>query len=393
MTTQRNIRYLLLVAIVASSIMFMIGFDDAYAHLSFNIVPGSGTFKGSGGSISSGTGNAPTNGNHTVRIVIGETDEPAYTGGFHDLEIRMTHMQSSFGVNNAHKDQTKDAYQQSDFSSTGKVLKVDAYFFPASTLYSYTVGGKALYGGVKYDNSGTNPGANTAGFWCNSSGTISSNVLTGNANNCIPNAGGTFGYTDSRTNMIARPLAAHEVPIGFNLDGTYRQSTRQHYTQQGLTLYHIYGSVNYYNDTSIGLTNINMWTDGKNIKTLSLSQGTNYTNNVKQTYTGSTSNRTATISGGFGLGNFTSSPTTNGYSQGVAWPDNSAGTNEQTYPTDIRTAIGQIRDSTWDIWNVLEDIANAINSLNPAPTDPIADQTPRNYTNPGPTSNGQYTFP
>lgn len=393
MITQKNIKHLLIVAIVASSVMFMINFDAAYAHMSFDIVPGSGVFKGSGGSISSGTGTAPTNGNHTVRVVIGETDEPAYTGGIHDLEIRMTHMQTSFGVNNAHKDQTKTAYQQSDFSPTGKILKVDAYFYPASTLYSYTSGGKALYGGVKYDNSGTNPGANTAGFWCNSSGTVSSNVLIGNANNCVPNAGGSFGYTDSRTDMFGRPLAAHEVPIGFNLDGTYRQSTRQHYTQQGLTLYHVYGSINYYNDTSIGLTNINLWTDGKNIKTLSLSQGTNYTNNVKQTYTGSVTNRTATISGGFGLGNFTSSPTTNGYSQGIAWPDNSAGTNEQTYPTDIRTAIGQIRDNTWDIWNVLEDIANAINTLNPVPGNPIADQAPRNYTNPGPTSNGQYTFP
>jgi hypothetical protein len=393
MITQKNIKRLLIVVTVASSVMFMINFDAAYAHMSFDIVPGSGVFKGSGGSISSGTGTAPTNGNHTVRIVIGETDEPAYTGGIHDLEIRMTHMQTSFGVNNAHRDQTKTAYQQSDFSPTGKVLKVDTYFYPASTLYSYTDGGKALYGGVKYDNSGTNPGANTAGFWCNSSGTVSSNVLTGNANNCVPNAGGSFGYTDSRTGMFGRPLSAHEVPAGFNLDGTYRQSTRQHYTQQGLTLYHVYGSINYYNDTSIGLTNINLWTDGKNIKTLSLSQGTNYTNNVKQTYTGSVANRTATISGGFGLGNFTSSPTTNGYSQGIAWPDNSAGTNEQTYPTDIRTAIGQIRDNTWDIWNVLEDIANAINTLNPVPGNPIADQTPRNYTNPGPTSNGQYTFP
>jgi len=391
MTTQKNIKHLLIVAIVASSIMFMINFDAAYAHLSFQIVPGSGVFKGSGGSITSGTGSAPTNGNHTIRIVIGETDEPAYTGGIHDLEIRMTHMQTSFGVNNAHKDQTKVAYQTSDFSPVGKVLKVDAYFFPASTLYSYTAGGKALYGGVKYDNSNSNPGANTAGFWCDSSGTVTSNVLTGNAYNCVPNSGGSFGYTDSRTNMFAKPLSAHEVPTGFNLDGTYRQNTRQHYTQQGLTLYHIYGSLNYYNDTSIGLTNINMWTDGKNIKTLSLSQGTNYTNSVKQTYTGNIANRTATISSGFGLSNFTSSPG-GGYSQGIAWPDDSAGTNEQTYPTDIRTAIGQIRDNTWDIWNVLEQITNGLNAMSDF-LPKVQDHTPRNYTNPGPTSSGQYTFP
>ncbi|MBM3906278.1 MAG: hypothetical protein FJ354_06355 [Thaumarchaeota archaeon] len=191
--------------------------------------------------------------------------------------------------------------------------------------------------------------------------------------------------------MFAKPLSAHEVPTGFNLDGTYRQNTRQHYTQQGLTLYHIYGSLNYYNDTSIGLTNINMWTDGKNIKTLSLSQGTNYTNSVKQTYTGNIANRTATISSGFGLSNFTSSPG-GGYSQGIAWPDDSAGTNEQTYPTDIRTAIGQIRDNTWDIWNVLEQITNGLNAMSDF-LPKVQDHTPRNYTNPGPTSSGQYTFP
>lgn len=392
MTTQKNIRYLLLVVIAASSISLMIGLEAAYAHMSFTMVPGSGSFKGSGGYISSGTGVAPTNGNHTVTVVIGETDEPAYTGGIHDLEIRMTHTQTSFGVGNAHKDQTKTAYQQSDFSATGKVLKVDAYFFPASALTVQSTGAKALFGGVYFSNATNNPGSNTAGFWCDDPGTANNNnVMKGNAFNCVPNSGGSFGYTDSRTGMFARPLAAHEVPIGFNLDGTYRQSTRQHYTQQGLTLYHVYGSINYFNDTSVGLTNINLWTDGKNIKTLSLSQGTNYTNNAKQTYTGSVANRTATISGGFGLGNFTSSPD-NGYSQGLAWPDNSGGTNEQMYPTDIRTAIGQIRDNTWDIWNVLEQIANGLNAMTDF-TPKAPDHTPRNYTNPGPTSSGQYTFP
>lgn len=379
MTTQRNIKYLLLVAVAISSITFL-GFDDAYAHLSFTFVPGSGTFKGSGGYISSGSGVAPTNGNHTVSIVIGETDEPAYVGGIHDLEMKITHPQTTFGVNNAHKDQTKSAYQQSDFSATGKVLKVDTYFYPASSLYSYTTSGKALFGGVKYDNSNANPGANTAGFWCNSSGTVSSNVLTGNAYNCVANSGGAYGYTDSRPNMFVRALSAHEVPAGFILDGAYRQSTRQHYTQQGLTLYHIYGSVNYFNDTSIGLTNIDFWTDGKNIKTVSLSQGTNYTNNVKQTYNGSVGNRTTTITSGFGLGNFTSSPTTNGYSQGIAWPDDSAsGINANSYPTDIRSAIGQIRDNTFDIWNVLEEITDALRGITGFGT--VQDHVPRNSTN------------
>ena len=385
---------LLILTISISGILIVENFDSACAHLSFSFVPGSGTFKGSGGSITDGIGRAPTNGNHTVSVVIGETDEPTYTGGYHDLEMKITHPQSSFGVNNAHKDQTNTAYRQSEFLAAGKVMKVDTYFFPSSALYSYTTNAKQLYGGVKYDTvTSANPGPNTAGFWCSNAGTITDNVLTGNAYNCVPNSGGTYGFTDSRTGMFIRNLQANEVPTGFVLDGAYRQSTRQYYTQQGLTLYHIYGSINYFNDTSIGLTNINLWTDGKNIKTVSLSQGTNYTSNVLQTYTGLTANRTTTISSSFGLGNFTSSPTVNGYSQGTAWPDDSAGTNEETYPTDIRKALGQIRDNTWDIWNVLELLTNSLRGVTGFVSDIMPDHVPRNYTSPGPTNSGKYTFP
>jgi hypothetical protein len=168
--------------------------------------------------------------------------------------------------------------------------------------------------------------------------------------------------------MFFRPLGAAEQS-GTGLQ--YRQNTRQYYTEQGLTLYHVYGAINYFNDTGIGLTKINMWIDGRNVKTLSMAAANG--NN----------NRTYTVNSGFGLNNMTTS---------VYWPDADGGVTENTHPTNLRKAIGQIRDNTWDIWNVLEQISNGLNAITDF-TPKVPDHTPRNYTNPGPTSSGQYTFP
>jgi hypothetical protein len=296
---------------------------------------------------------------------MGETFEPAFTDEYHDIELTLTHDLTQFGLGNAYKDQTKTAYQASDFSPSGKVFLVETYFYPASALVN-SAGDKLPIGGIK---PGTSAGdSNTYGFYCANGGTISSGVLTGNAYNCVANAGGAYGYTDKRTGMFMRPLNAAE---GMSKDGQYRQSTRQFYTEQGLTLYHLYGRINYFNDTGVGLTKINLWTDGKNIKTLSMAAADG------------SGNRTYTISSGFGLGNKTS----------VYWPGASAGVTDNTYPTNLRKAIGTIRDNTWDIWNVLEQITNALRGVGGFIQEAVPDHTPRNYTNPGPTNNGQYTFP
>jgi hypothetical protein len=114
-----------------------------------------------------------------------------------------------------------------------------------------------------------------------------------------------------------------------------------------------------------------MWIDGRNVKTLSMAAANG------------ANNRTYTVSSGFGLNNMTTS---------VYWPDADGGVTENTHPANLRKAIGQIRDNTWDIWNVLEQISNGLNAMLDF-TPKIPDHTPRNYTNPGPTSNGQYTFP
>ena len=362
-TTISNKNILAFLIVSALGIILMLtSSSDAFAHMSFKFIPGNGMISGSG--CSSLPCAAPNFGNHTVSLVMGETFEPAFTDEYHDAEFTLTHDLSSFGLGNAHKDQTKAAYQGSDFSISGKVLLAETFFYPSSALVDSN-GNKLPTGGVK---PGTSSGdSNTYGFYCSNGGSIAGGILTGNAYNCKPNQGGSYGYTDSRTGMFMRPLGALE---GMSKDGQYRQSTRQFYTEQGLTLYHIYGAINYYNDTGIGITKINMWTDGKNIKTLSMAAADG------------SGNRTYAISGSFGLGNRTS----------LYWPDADGGVTENNYPTNMRKAIGQIRDNTWDIWNVLEQISNSLNS-NANNLVKIFDHVPRNYTNPGPSSSGQYSFP
>lgn len=315
--------------------------DAAWAHVSFNFKPGNGT-GATGCEIKQNCYNADM---HEVRVVIGETFEPAFTNEYHDLEVTMTHILTQLRVGNAHREQTASAFTQSDFTPSGKSLKVNTYFFPATNLVN-SAGTLSPTGGVKFaigngdGNIADNPGPNTAGLFCDT-GTNMAGVLTGKAYNCVVNQGGSFGYTDSRIGMFLRPLTPSEGGDGNG--GQYRQNTRQYYTEQGLTLYNIYGSINYFNDTKIGPTKINLWTDGKNIKAISL-EGT----------FGAVNNRTVAISGGFGLNNMTTS---------VYWPDADGGVTEMTHPTNIRKAIGEIRQDNWDIFNFLREIAAAINSI------------------------------
>lgn len=376
--SNRNI-FVLLTVIALSTTLALANSGNAFAHMNFKFIPGNGAIAGSGSSCSSGTCTAPA-GNHTVSFVLGETFEPGFTDEYHDLELSLTHDLTQFGLGSAHKDQTKAAFSGSDFSIAGKVLLAETYFYPASHLVNSAgnlVGGAAnspTSAGVK-PSATANTDANSVGFSCDANsqsaytGAITSGVLLGNAFNCKPNAGGVYGYTDSRTGMFMRPLGASE---GMSKDGQYRQSTRQFYTEQGLTLYHVYGAINYFNDTGIGLTKINLWTDGKNIKVLSMAAA------------GGTGNRTYTISSGFGLSNRTTS---------IYWPDADGGVTENTHPTNMRKAIGTIRDNSWDTWNLLEQLTNALRGVTGFVQNAIPDHTPRNYTNPGPTSNGQYSFP
>ncbi len=298
MTKLHDTRSLILVASIAICAVLMItATNEAFAHMNFEFKPGN-------------------NVNNTLRVVVGETKEPAFTDEEHNLEFTITHKMTNLRLGNAHRSQTNPATT---------VLFTDTYFYPQNVLTSA--------GGVP-----TMTGCTEA--------TTSGNVQTGKPSNCLP----APGWTDRR---LAKGITTISVNDGGTV-GQYRQADRQFYTQQGRTLYHVYGSLNYFNDTEIGLIPINTWFDGKDIKMTSVFEGS--TSN-------SANNHTVTISSGFGLGNKTSQ----------YWPGASAGVTEQTHPTNIRQAVGTIRDNNWDVFNFLRDIAATINAITGGESPAVSD--------------------
>lgn len=323
--TNKNSSVLLIVLVVIGVSFLVTSFPSALAHLSFDVKPGA-------------------NVNQTIRLTIGETAEPVFTDEYGNLELTITHRLSNLRVGAAHLSQT---------SPTTQKMFVDTYFYPASTLV--TGGVPSISGGVPAMTGCT--GGTQEPF------------------NCIPG----IGWTDRRSAMNLSPISVNEG----GTTGQYKQATRQLYTEQGKTLYHIYGELNYFNDTAIGPIPINIWVDGNQVKKASWCEG--LAANMTACITGNTSyNKTAqgvTLSG-FGQANMT----------GDYWPGSAAGVTENTHPTNIRKAIGSIRDNTFDIWNVLEEITDALRTVTGFGTDsPIADYVPRNSTNSGAPSS--YTFP
>lgn len=287
--------------------LFFVTTHDVFAHMSFEFKPGA-------------------NVNNTVRVVFGETKEPAYADEEHNLEMTLTHKMTQLRVGNAHKAQTTIL----GGATPATILFVDTYFYPVSTLVN---GGVPV---MTCQNASPDP------------------------QDCVPAA----GYTDTR---FAQPITTISANDGGTL-GQYRQNTRQFYTENGLTLYNLYGRINYYNDTTIGTIPIHVWFDGKNTKRASVCEG--LAANTAACITGDTMyNKTYVPSSSFGLGNKTD----------IYWPDTAT---ENTHPTNLRKAIGTVRDNTWDIWNFLRDMGQAINTLNPVPTNPISDYPPKNFTNP-----------
>lgn len=324
MTHNNDLVLFVLVAVLGTIFLVTVG-QNAYAHFSFDIKPGA-------------------NVNQTVRITLGETTEPAYPDEIHNLEVTLVHRFTNLRVGGAHLSQTNPTTQK---------MFVDAYFYPASALVT-SGGAPSISGGV--------PAMSCSG-----------GSDAGDPFNCVPGA----GYTDSRMSMSLSPISVNEGGAA----GQYRQATRQLYTEQGRTLYHIYGEINYFNDTGIGPVPINIWTDGANVKKASWCEGL-AANKASCVGGDTTYNKTlpGSVSGGFGLGNRTS----------IYWPGSAAGITEDTHPSNIRKAIGSIRDNTFDIWNFLEQISNGLNTITEF-TPKIPDYVPRNSTNSGAPSS--YTFP
>lgn len=145
---------------------------------------------------------------------------------------------------------------------------------------------------------------------------------------------GAPGFTDSET-------GGKKVKGVWGKVGEYTGPTKQLYTQFGRTLYHFYGSLNYYQDSPETLIPIDVWFDGKSVKVAQVSGGG------------------VTISSGFGLGDVTQ----------IYWPGpggSSAGTSgvtNATHPDNIRSAIGTDRQIGIDTWDFLRTISTAINTL------------------------------
>lgn len=327
--TNKNSSVLLIVLVVIGVSFLVTSVPSALAHLSFDIKPGA-------------------NVNQTVRVVLGETAEPVFTDEYGNLELTLTHRLSNLKIGAAHLSQTNPTTQK---------MFVDAYFYPSSTLVNNATGLPLLSGGVPAMTGCTAVNNNQAPF------------------DCIP----AVGYIDSRIAMKLSPISVNEG----GTVGQYRQATRQLYTEQGRTLYHVYGELNYFNDTSIGPVPINIWTDGLNVKKMSWCEGL-VANKAACVGGDVTYNKTAL---GRSLSTFGQNNMTGDY-----WPGEAAGVTENTHPTNIRKAIGSIRDNTFDIWNVLEEITDALRTVAGFGTDsPVTDHVPRNHTNSAVPDS--YTFP
>jgi hypothetical protein len=181
---------------VISALMVAASIPDAAAHASWTISPHD-------------TVNNYLN--KKIRVVIGETDEPAYSDELANFELTISDANTLLKVPNAFRDFT---------NANAQALWVDAYFYPT----------------------GTTPGL--TGADCGTTKVKTSPTDT--AYVCGPAA----GYTAEKTGQNVRNI--------FGKPGVY-QADAQWYTEAGRTLYHMYGKINYYNDVMIP---IDIWTDG-----------------------------------------------------------------------------------------------------------------------------------
>lgn len=149
--------------------------------------------------------------NKRISVVIGETDEPAYSDELANFELTISDANTRLKVPNAFRDYT---------NANAQALWVDAYFYPK----------------------GTTPGL--VGADCGTTKVKTSKDDTSVDCNAAP------GFSASKLGQNVRNI--------FGKPGVY-QADAQWYTEAGRTLYHMYGKINYYNDVMIP---IDIWTDG-----------------------------------------------------------------------------------------------------------------------------------
>jgi len=287
---REHLKFVLLAAIGIP--LLSLSVQEASAHGNFEVVFGGNT-------------------NQTLRIVIGETGEPAYVDGIHNMEMRVTDKLTGLPNTVAVK-----------FNNGTNSLKLDTWFYPKNLL----VGGSLDGAPYLIDADGGGAGV------CNTSTTNDVQSATAGG---IGGCGPAPGFTDSEA------TGTRFVSSVFGKVGEYTGAS-QYYTQYGRTLYHFYGYVNYFQNSPEKMAHIDVWYDGKTIKVA-------YINGVP-----------ATINGGFGLADITQ----------IYWPGpggasvGTSGITNATTPDNLRNAIGQDRNNGIEGFNFLRDIAAAINSIN-----------------------------
>jgi hypothetical protein len=232
--------------------------QDADAHITFNIP----------------APNTVTNyQNKTIVFTVGETKEPAFTDEPHNFELTLRDFNTRHTIPNAFRDYT---------AGNAQSLWVDAYFFPK----------------------GITPALNGSAH-CNAA------VLKTSPSDTTYTCGPVSGYTAVKKGQLVRAI--------FGSAGQY-QADNQWYTEAGRTVYHIYGKVNYFNDTMIP---VNVWADGAAIKS-----GTNGATHI------------VPASGGFGL----SDRTTQFWPPNTQQPENirDAMVKDRNFLQELRTGINQI---------------------------------------------------
>ncbi|HUL51670.1 MAG TPA: hypothetical protein VLT10_00185 [Verrucomicrobiae bacterium] len=268
---------------------------------------------------------------NSFQVTIGELNEPVYvdsstpalvqgSGNDHDtgMDFILTDRVTGLPITNAFKAQT---------SSASANLWVDEYFYPKS----FDSFNKPLV------------------------------VLTAGGNNATAsdiqvqaNVKARPGYTDSHIHVPIKAVA--------NQPGHFTGDVLE-YTMAGRTLYHVYGYINYYNDSMVS---IDLWNSGNGDgllaggKTIDNSLGLGHVVNATNgTIVGGGSTTAVgpgsqTSYGSLGTRQFGMTDRTTLY-----WPGASAGINNSTHPASIPAAVGK----GGDLWSFLNNIATAINSI------------------------------
>jgi len=250
---------------------------------------------------------------NSFQVTIGELNEPVYvdsstpafvagSGNNHDtgLDFILTDRVTGLPITNAFKAQT---------SAGSNNLWVDEYFYPKSFS-----------------------GINGRLVVLSSDGTT---AATASDIQVQTNVKAKTGYTDSHKHIALKAVA--------NQPGHYTGDVLE-YTMVGKTLYHIYGQVNYYNDSMVA---VDIWNSGNGDGLLA--GGRTVDNSLGVGYVIKAANDTIVGNGAStnnGNGSQTSYGTLGTRQFGMTdqstlyWPGASAGINNYTHPVSISAALG-----------------------------------------------------